>query len=293
MCIDRTQDLACATLAINKAIIGIAELSLAEKAAKRHRYGAFRYSKAIQTYYAAYNIMASYMILTNQICKETKKDYDSVDPVKLNSEDESPETWEGQRKLEQDLSTLIGHSGIRKQCRKMRGWDPDELDPLEKLIWDTFVVPGSPLLYEKICYIRDRTIYRPSYVISTEGTPLQTSMYVRKEIDSLPNSHYLFAFMQRYLKAVLQQKDIDFLTLHIHLTECRVINSTEYLVSLGIGDKDIRKLKNNQLIREDNSMPSYICQLLELEPVNIVIKLYKAFWGPIIESIEKEGKLWR
>lgn len=289
MCIDRTHDLACAALAINKAIIGIAELSLTEKAAKRHCYGALRYSKAIQTYYAAYNIMTSYMILTNQICKETRKNYDSVDPVKLNSEDESPETWEGQRKLEQDLSTLIGHSGIRKQCRKMRGWDPDELDPLEKLIWDTFVVQGSPLLYEKICYIRDRTIYRPSYVISTDNTPLQTSMYVRKEIDSLPDSHYLLEFMQRYLKAISQREDIDFLALHIHLTGCLVINSEEYLSSLGISDEDIQQLKALQLIQEDNSMPSYICQLLELEPVNIVIKLYETFWVPIIESIEKEG----
>lgn len=274
-------------------MIGIAELSLTEKAAKRHRYGAFRYSKAIQTYYAAYNIMTSYMILTNQICKETRKDYDSVDPVKLNSEDESPETWENQKELEQDLSTLIGHSGIRKQCRKMRGWDPDELDPLEKLIWDTFVVPGSPLLYEKICYIRDRTVYRPSYVTATDGTTFQTSKDVRKEIDSLPDSHYLLALMQRYMNAVSQRKDIDFLTLHIHMTGCHVINPAEYLASLGIGDKDIRKLKNYQLIQEDNSMPSYICQLLELEPVNIVIKLYKAFWVPIIESIEKEGELWR
>ena len=50
MCVDRTHDLACAALAINKAMIGIAELSLTEKAAKRHCYGAFRYSKAIQTY---------------------------------------------------------------------------------------------------------------------------------------------------------------------------------------------------------------------------------------------------
>ncbi len=293
MCTDRPHDLACAALAINKAIIGIAELSLAEKAAKRHRYGAFRYSKAIQTYYAVYNIMTSYMVLTNQISKEIRKGYVPVDPVKLNSEDELPETWESQKELEQDLSTLIGHSGIRNHCKRMRKRGPDEQDPLEKLLWDTFVVQGSPLLYEKICYIRDRTIYRPSYVIATDGTPLQTSMDVRKEIDSLPDSHYLIKFIQRYLKAISQRRNIDFYILYTHLTGCFVINSAEYLAGLGIGDKDIRKLKAHHLIEEDNSTPSYICQLLELESVSIVIKLYRAFWEPIIESLEKEGKLCR
>lgn len=289
MCVIKNRDRDCAALAVNRALIGIAELSLAEKAAKEARFGQFRNTKAILTYYTVYNIMTSYMIISQNIPNKYRNNYKYVDKDLLNSDDESPETWDRHKELEQDLSSLITHGHIKSFCADMRTENIKPNSELDSFMCETFMKKGALLLYNKLCYIRDRAIYRPTFVVSKNGDNeefAQTSRDVRKEIDSLPDSETIYNVILNYLKFVAKLDNVAFCDLYGRLKHKLVVyGNDEYLRTIGVDEEQKKMLIENGIMSDELEVPTYICQLLELESVDIVVDLYNTFWKPLFEAI--------
>lgn len=287
------EEVRCGCLALTKALIGISELYLAEQATKENAFGSFRLYKAVQTYYVVFNLIASYIVINDKEFDEEKETYSKVkrkytrvDLNNLNSDDESSETWNNRRKWEQDLITLITHSMIKAFSEKCR----ENASPLLNLstnsaalriLYDEFIDESSDYKYEKLCYIRDRAIYRPSHVVGLNGDYYQTSKDVRSEIDSLPNSEKLLEILLKYVEKLVEcQEDVKFYF-------CSYIrNEKEYLKEdLRLSDSKIIELQNKHIMLDDYSVPDYFCHLLELENADIAIELYEKFWIPIKNRI--------
>lgn len=277
------EEVSCACLALSKALVGISELYLSERASKENKYGSFRIYKAIQTYYVVFNIFASYIVMYENI-EKISKNYVRVDFDMLNSEDNSSQAWKKQKILEQDLITLIKHGMIMDFCKECRK-NPDKLrnSIVLRVIYEAFIDEDSGNIYEKLCYIRDRAIYRPSHVMGLDGSYYQTSKYVRSEIDSLPDSDYLFQIFLKYVEALVTDKE------DIRFYFGRPIgNDKEYLNNtLSISDDTIIALQNKQIMSEDYSVPDFLCHIMELENIDIAIELFEKFWVPTLKTIWK------
>lgn len=164
-----------AALAFHKAIIGISQLDMIEKM-ESDSVSICRLPKAVLTYYILFHLFTICMLLSdNYRAKEKEEKYiGTLDD--LNSPLETPEQWNRQQQLESDYATRIKHGNIKSYCNTLRKKDYNLLNPIEKILFDNFVqappddsTPCIKGLYEKVCYIRDRVIYRPSIVPLKEG----------------------------------------------------------------------------------------------------------------------------
>jgi hypothetical protein len=290
----------CSALSFHKSLIGLSELRALESVKDLDRTGGLRISRAVITYYTVYHLFVSLMLLDERFNLKIPKRLCSNGIVNLgvNFDDlsnpsELPDVWNEFRLLEQDLSTLISHTDVKEYCDCLRE-DSKNLDEVYQILHNNFVFadnnkPNESIkgLYEKLCYIRDRAIYRPSNVINVEGGNIQTSKYVREEIENLPNSAYLFDIIKKIYKEVLIKASTKgrsmYKSFYSLLWVSHVYETEEEVNKLGITKSDIDKLKYMRSFDADElSFSSYTTQLMELVNKERLFRDLEDFWNVLI-----------
>ena len=211
----------CSALSIHKALMGISELNALEKLSGNEISGGFRVSRAVSTYYTIFHLFTAMMLLDNdyEIEVSKKKIQNGVLDFKvskdiLNDKNETPDVWNTAKEVEQDISTFITHYNIKQYCENCR-LNNNKQSLEYRILYENFIkVDYNPYnsiagLYEKVCYIRDRVIYRPSIVIDEDNNLIQTSLDVRKEIESLPKSNELYQIISKILDQINKKSKSD------------------------------------------------------------------------------------
>jgi hypothetical protein len=219
----------------------------------------------------------------------------------LSDPSELPNVWNEFKLLEQDLSTLITHTDVKEYCDCLRE-ESEKLDEVFRILYNNFIFadenkPNKSIkgLYEKLCYVRDRAIYRPSNVIDVEGGYIQTSKYVRKEIDELPDSAYIFDVIRKIYREILIKSNIKgrsmYKSFYSLLWVSHVFETVEEVKKLGITDSEIDELRFMKSFNADElSFSSYISQLIELVNPNRLFSDLEDFWNELIRmSMEHYG----
>lgn len=291
-----------AALAFHKALIGITQLDSLEKAASEEKsIGSFRNSKAIQVYYIVYHLFTMVMLLSDEYEPKTPKEYSKVKESELNSPSELPEQWNRQRELESDFATIIQHAQIKKFCKKIRSLRIEDLNPLLQILYFHFIQPPQneeerciPGLYEKLCYVRDRAIYRPSNVILDDGEEVQTSLDLRKEIDSIPNAVQLYAVLCQLYDVILKlsfndDKDKRFQNTIHKIWHSPVSSSVSDLEEIGLSSEQIETIMKLEYggVLEGLNFNSHICQLIELEDPAFIKAAIEKWWDPLEQEYIK------
>ncbi|MGK8833657.1 hypothetical protein ACRS8Y_28025 [Bacillus paranthracis] len=194
----------------------------------------------------------------------------SVNEEELNNSSEHPPIWNKAGELEQDIATKIGHGNIKWYCRNMRR-NNRGLKPAYITLYENFIKVKSNHnesikgLYEKVCYIRARDVYRQSSVYDTENTSVHTSKYIRKEIESLRSSQELFDVNKKVFEQLFKQQMDEKETLLIIFIQyfggSHVLETESCVKELGYTDDDIEKLKG---ITDELSFSTYTSHLIEL-----------------------------
>ena len=270
-----------AALAFHKALIGVVQLNELEN-------NNLRLPKAVITYYIVYHIFTLCMLLD---LNDSVKKIDLCNPKELNSKSELPEQWNLQRKLEEDYATRIKHIDIKKYCEHMRKKETGKLSATEKILFENFIkqppdenTPCISGLYEKLCYVRDRAIYRPSVLELTNGGYVQTSLDVKKEIDSLPNSGELYkvicSMYNEFISEAKQTKKYNYLLAYMW---CLPIDCSDSFAELS--DSDAALLRTMQSFYTDNGLNSHICHMLELyDDISQIKKYDDIYWRPLRDA---------
>lgn len=290
---DRTQkinrgDIAgSAALAIQKSVIGICGLYSLEKA-ERTTKTSLRQQRAVQTYYVIYHLFTCCMLLDESylIVFAPKRDgrlsYGS-ELVELRRRPVQPYHWNSRKFKEMDLAVRIQHSDIKKYCEELRKQN-NQLLPFIQVMYDAFVCNDCSLvLFEKADYIRDRSIYRPSFIATETEKPIQTSMYVREQIDSLPHADDLFALVTNFLRAVWSIPGDAFYPLAFYLLSQGVSCTTQYANNLGYTWDQLTAIGG---LPSEETVPSYVCQMMELYSQEELEFFVNRYW----KSINKEAK---
>lgn len=297
----------CAALSFHKALIGIADLALIEEIERfgkeRNKPYSLYISKAIQTYYSVYHLFVCAMLLDPLYNIKVNyyfiKDYE-VSYDDLNSESQDPEQWNNGRKFEQDLASAIQHRHIRKYCEEVRQ-RPDKDEEIE-LLYNNYIKHNNgtttciPGLFEKLDYIRDRAIYRPTHVILKEGGYAQTSAEVRKEIDFCPSSQDIYETLFDYFKIILSKSSSNPLYLNFCYMFANIVeqgNSGNYI---RLSDEDISCLHYtwDELEKEldgdpkGKAVPAGVCQMMQVFDKEYVKFAYQKYWKPIIDCYYKK-----
>jgi len=283
----------CAVLAMNKAIIGVCGLDALETSEVASGIP-LRSSKAIQVYYIIYHLFVCCMLMdsgyelrVNKIDSQRKPFSYGWDIQELKKRACRPDEWNERKEKEQDLATCITHGGIKSYCYRLRkavGRNGINCISRElRVLYDSFIrTKGAIILYEKAAYIRDRSIYRPSFVPSLSDTMIQTSLDVRAQDDSLPNSKDFYSMVKSIHKAICS-------SLGDSLNESYVLNyafinhvdcKTEYAHKLGYSWDALEELGGN---REEEYVPSAIAQMMELYPQEYTLEYYKKYFLPLLE----------
>lgn len=256
-----------------------------------------RLSRAVQTYYCVYHLFVCAMLLDPEyvLVKKVPKGFDwvksyEVDDKKLNSTSESPAQWNRGRNLEEDLAAVIHHADIRNYCktiREQKARGKSSLEAYKEVLYKHYIqhekeeakcIPG---LFEKLDYVRDRAVYRPTHVIYLNGDLAQTSRDVRKEIEGLPSAEDIYATVFEFYKAIKSSETLYFefllgikpglpITLDDDLVK-RLGYSWEVLLKMGA-----RKGK------WDATVPNYLCQMMELFDEKDALRMYEKYWVPIM-----------
>ena len=236
--------------------------------------------------------------------------YGKTTKQEINNPSEVPEQWELGKSYEADWATNITHWQIKEFCRhlcneKKDQWQNDApyLLPLyQNFIKDRGIdSPCIPALYEKLCYIRDRIIYRPSYEPMSSGEIVQTSAQLGQEVQSLPNAAYLYqAILDVYQGLISCMKSEMQNCQHgiyiAMLTEMWVgrVNEGDLSNLCGLGHKKTRLQKLGK--RDEDGMysfPTYISHLLEIENIDYIRKYVKKYWEPLEYMHQASWKVWR
>jgi hypothetical protein len=210
----------------------------------------------------------------------------------LNSDLETPEAWNRARLLEQDISTKINHTQIKDYCAFLREKnDKGELvSPAYNILYENFVKvladekTSLKGLYEKVCYVRDRVLYRPSFAIGEEEAFIHTSNQLRAEIENLPDSNDIyFVITEIYKELISSAKDKNIFRKFIRLLWTDRIEESEVNVKrLGYTTNDIEKYKMNGNGNEiPLSFSPYITHLMELVNRERLEHDYECYWMPL------------
>ncbi|MDY7993094.1 hypothetical protein UY286_19955 [Paenibacillus polymyxa] len=298
----------CSALSFHKSLIGLSELRALESVKDVESAGGLRISRAVLTYYSVYHLFISLMLLDERFNLKVPKRLCSNGIVNLgvnfndlSDPSELPNVWNEFKLLEQDLSTLITHTDVKEYCDCLRE-ESEKLDEVFRILYNNFIFadenkPNESIkgLYEKLCYVRDRAIYRPSNVIDVEGGYIQTSKYVRKEIDELPDSAYIFDAIRKIYREILIKSNIKgrsmYKSFYSLLWVSHVFETVEEVKKLGITDSEIDKLRFMKSFNADElSFSSYISQLIELVNTNRLFSDLEDFWNELIRmSMEHYG----
>lgn len=306
---------ACAALAFHKSLIGLSQLNALENAASKSKDTHFLESRAVFTYYVTYHLFTACMLIVPDTYLKTPlhapEKYGMVTEEEINNPSETPEQWEDCKSNEMDWATKIQHYHIKGFCAKVRESNQAEFStqaPYLIPLYKYFIDPSGsestciPGLYEKLCYVRDRVIYRPSYVLTQSRSIIQTSAQLHKELVSLPNSKYLYhAISEVYvglIRAMNTERNCKN-TLHpctSMLTEMwygTVQDNLDELCALGHNRRRLQYLGTKD---PDNGMyafPTYICHLLELENIDFIQKYRRKYWYPFEKLYVEDLKAWR
>lgn len=290
----------CAALAMNKAIIGVCELDALETSEGISGIP-LRSSKAVQVYYIVYHLFTCCMLMDSKYeLRFNKNDMQGkpfsygCDTQELKERACEPDEWNERKEKEKDLATCIAHGGIKSYCNRLRNTVKrngiNRISSDLRVLYDSFIrTEGAIILYEKAAYIRDRSIYRPSYVASLSDAMTQTSLDVRAQDDSLPNSKVLYSIVESIHKAICsslveplkESYALNFLVFND--VDCK----TEYAHKLGYSWDALEELGGN---REQESVPSAIAQMMELYPQEHTLKYYKKYFLPLLERTKKKLK---
>ena len=316
---DRKWQLNSAALAIHKSIIGIVKLEKLEDAASDNLLSGFGDVRAIYTYYCVYHLFVACMLMdyenTKDILGKSKEKYFKtlISDNELNRMNEIPEEWEKKKAQERDWATVISHTQVKKYCEILRGkkdsidsWLPYLIPLYDNFVDDTIECGKcKPALYEKLCYIRDRIIYRPSYVITKSENRLQTSRDLGKEIRSLPKALDLFqivsdiydGFLKVYQKEEEKNKGNSWGECGLLLRFMWIANLVSCWIEdyMELGHK-MDELKEIMLFQENDEkmyFSSYIAQLLETEKIENIIKYNKKYWIPLRKKYPESELVWK
>ncbi|MMZ55268.1 hypothetical protein D1872_171140 [compost metagenome] len=293
---NRRYILEVASLCFHKALFGIAELRALDKFKGELDAGGFRMSIAINTYYTIYHLIVLNMLLDEQhelkvryrkINQKGSLNFEVSEKV-LNSPEETPDHWNKRKDLESDIATMINHSDIKdylKKVKKRRKEVSVSVNPVQEIIYKSFIAENCSLvLYEKVSYIRDRVVYRPTIVIeNTKGHSIQTSADVRKEIDSLPNWKKLYSTVVEIHNAMLKVAEQDKFYRNLLRFSWEVLTlpeNEEYLRSLGWTNEDINNYKDKYR-PNDLQFIQYVSHLLEICDIERLRKDVDELWNPI------------
>jgi len=304
------------SLALHKSLMGIAQLSAIESATEKSQYGNFRMPKALLTYCAIYHLFTASILLSNRMPDKKRlqkileqlpdKTYvGTTTESKLNNDNEQSDVWDSQRECESDVATLIQHFQIKEYCKELRGLKAqgEAMLPFESILYDLFIgdepkdrekcIVG---MYEKLCYIRDRVIYRPTFVIDDTGHQYQTSKDVRAEIDSLPKAHDIYNCVSLFILELAKgASEID---LHWRtMFDFTIPHNTRYmdeLISIGHTKKQLQNFldkckeachtfDNGEIV-----VLPHISHLLELEDMDTTIAWHKEFWAPLLKQVKQK-----
>lgn len=270
-----------AALAFHKALIGVTQLRELESSK-------LRLPTAVITYYIVYHVFTLCMLSESSVKTKAIAPCDLKD---LNSISELPQQWNLQRDLEADYATQIKHADIKKYCEKVRKKQPHELSSTEQILFDNFIkqppddtTPCISGMYEKLCYVRDRAIYRPSAVRLTNGGYAQTSAEVKKEIDSLPSSKELYKIITDIYKNFLSraQSERSYYCLLTYMW-CFPVDCSSDLN--GLSREETEALKALEFLGTENCFCSHICHMLELYDDISKIKEYDTlYWKPLYDT---------
>ena len=305
---------ACAALAFHKSLIGLSQLNALESASKDSGLTQFLESRAILTYYVAYHLFASSMLLVPDAYLKkplsAPSKYGTVTEEEINSPLETPQQWNDCQRNEMDWATAITHSQIKDFCKRMRELDhnfPPQVSFLRPL-YDHFIDPtGSeekciPGLYEKLCYVRDRVIYRPSYVLTHSGHIVQTSAQLHSEITSLPTSEILHHAISDIYLEIIRAMETERsckaqphpCTLMLSQLWCgKVRDDLDDLCALGHKRRRLQYLGKKEPDGKKYAFPTYVCHLLELESIDFIHKYRKKYWNPLEKQYIESCEAWR
>lgn len=287
-----------AGLSFHKALFGISELKALEKVSESENSGSLKMSMAINTYYVVYHIITLIMLIDEDypITIKRKPNQEGLIPLEvsresLNREGESPEEWDELKFLESDIASQITHAQIKKYCREVRSNYENKSEPV-KIVYEAFISEQSNIiLYEKLCYMRDRVIYRPTFVLADEigELPILTSLDARKEIEALPSWRDLYQLVSNLYESLLkivkesEKQTLDFYEKLIHyMWYWRVEESEQYLNSLGWTEEDVTNYGESIAFEEDKVvLPSYLAHLVEIVEVGRIRQDIKELWEPL------------
>lgn len=294
---------ACSVLALHKAIIGVCELFFLESASEKLG-NRFRPSIAVQTYYIVYHLFCScmlldndydliYRIVNNKECQDLVEEYEKNSKW-LNDDREIPKVWNKCKWNEIDIATSITHENIKKYCKDFRDNNRyNNCHGFLRVLYLNFIkeLPNSRMsikgLYEKLDYIRDRSIYRPTLVVQNnkDFNYAQTSNDVRKEIDGLPTSNDLYSVVSEIVSEIFKNNSNRMLNKFIesfYFDTMPVDCNEDHLHMFGYDWEDVIKLGGN---KEFEYVPMFVYQLIELFSYEDTKLVYEKYWKPLFETI--------
>lgn len=202
----------CAALAFHKSLIGLSQLNASERVSGQDSSMYGDGARGIYTYYVVYHLFCACMLITpSEFAGMKFKEPAEVTDEQIDNPSECPEQWDRGKEYEADWATKITHGQIKDFCKKRREKQQDWKVNIPYLVplYDYFVDDTGadkrciPAMYEKLCYIRDRVIYRPSNVITTSGRSVQTSAQLGKELRSLPESEQLYRIIKKIYSGIV------------------------------------------------------------------------------------------
>ncbi|MDZ4567226.1 hypothetical protein [Bacillus cereus] len=294
----------CAALAFHKSLVGISELRALESVKDHSTAGGLRISRAVSTYYSIYHLFVAMMLLDKNFdirlnpkkCKDGSIDF-GVNEENLNNPEETPKAWKDASELEQDLATSITHGNIKFYCHELRK-RKDKLTVPYKLLYNNFVKADNrdksvAGLFEKVCYIRDRAVYRPSIVYSHGGKEIHTSQDIRKEIEGLPSSGYLLSRVKEIIlglnvktkygsleEFVKKNDNLLVKSCFYHFSHAHFCEDEKYIKSLGYTAEDIEKFRYTD--QEPLSFNTHITHLMELVDRERLRKDHDEIWADLL-----------
>lgn len=294
---EHSSKLNCAALAFHKSLIGISQLNALEEIEKNTSLSRLRSSKALYTYYAVYHMFCMCILIsppkyTDKLKLTIPIRYGQFSYDEIYNKSEKAENWNNFRDYETDWATSITHSNIRFFCRNLRK-DKAKIKsypPYIQILYENFIRDAEdnskclPGLFEKLNYIRDRVIYRPSYGLYEKSPnfyyPMQTSRELKNEIASIPTSKELYAILIKIYNSFLSLKKDDRDDIMLSIWGNFVEEKISYYNFKG---DDIKKLEDIGCICNGGliNIPSYIAHILELEDINYAIKYTNEYWNPL------------
>lgn len=298
----------CAALAFHKSLIGLSQLNALERVSGQS--SSMHGVRGIYTYYVAYHLFCACMLITPPEFVGAKfKEPAEVTDEQIDNPSECPEQWDRGKEYEADWATKITHGQIKDFCKKLReggrqNWEVSipYLIPLYDYFVDDTGADKSciPAMYEKLCYIRDRVLYRPSNVITTSGRIVQTSAQMGKELRSLPDSEQLYQIIKRIYLGIVSCAEQEYKAEEFgpyrqmlwEMWDGGVEEDINDLCRLGHKKRRLQMLGQKGEEKDKYSYPAYVSHLLEIESIDFVRMYRKKYWVALEQQYLESRKLW-